>query len=379
MKKLILMLLVVFAMSILFANQLKPFRDLDLSYAGELRNRAILVNDVNKDNGGWFDNRMRFDLAAKLADKMGVTWTTEIGYIEWGGAGGGYSTGGVNLETRELYLDYMMNCMNAKIRIGQQYWADHRSLILDDYFSGITANMDVAGIPAEFGFIKGVEGSHISQTMDDAHAVFANFTFKAPVDWGITAMFGQDHTANTADIWVMPYFMLNFEPVSVDLTAVIDQQTFPENLDGDDSAMGIAFAGKVDVDLGVKLGAEVLYVTEDGINALSPYYGNGLYLFGKQDNFDGTSIDADYNWGENFMAMVFKAAYPMNEKMDIFGAVGMASADDPIGTELNIGMNYKILDKLTFTPVLAIGQTGEKIDTDENMVYMLGGVLNTEF
>ncbi len=382
MKKILLILLPLLAVSLLLANHLTPTElksDLELTYGGEFRTRAIMLNDMAEDNGGWFDNRMRFDLAAKLADQLGVVWTTEVGNIVWGGAGGGYSTSGVNLETRELYLDYQMNWMDMKVRMGQQYWYDHRSLVLDDYFSGITADMSLAGITTEIGFIKGNEGANITPTMDDSHVAFANFIFKAPVEWGLTTMFAQNHAANTADIFVIPYFVLKFEPVTLDLTAVIDDQMFKDAAGEDDSQMGIAFAAKADVDLGVKLGADLLYVTEEGINTLSSYYENGMYLFGNKLPYDGVQISSGYNWGQAYMSIVGKASYPMNEKMEVYGAVGMAAADDPIGMELNVGMNYKILDNLTFNPVLAVGQTGKSIDTDESMVYMLGGLLKAEF
>jgi len=350
--------------------------DLDLSYGGEFRTRAIMNNDAFENDGGWFDNRLRFDLAAKLADKLGVTWTTEVGDIQWSDFG----NQAPDLETRELYLDYQMNWMDMKVRLGQQYWYDHRSLVLDDYFSGITADMNVAGIPMELGFIKYDEGA--VNKLDDAHVAFANFMFKTPVDWGVTAMFGQNHDDHTADIWVIPYFMLNFEPVKLDLTAVINQQMYNEDYYADDSAMGIAFAAKAEFDLGVKLGADFLMVTEDGINTLSSYYVNGLYLFGNQLPYDGVQISSDYNWGESYMSIVGTAAYPVNEQMEVYGALGMATADDPIGMELNVGMNYKVLDMLTFNPVLAVGQTGDRwegIGADGNMVYMLGGLLKAEF
>jgi len=337
-------------------------------------------NNEFEQDGGWFDNRMRFDLAAKLGDKVGLAWTTEVGDILWEG----FSQKDVALETRELYLDYQMNWMDMKVRLGQQYWYDHRSLVLDDYFSGITSDLNVYGIPTELGFVKYDEGA--INTLDDAHVAFANFNFKTPVDWGLTAMYGQDHFAKTADVWVIPYFMLNFAPVSLDLTAVIDQMMFNNE---DNNEMGMAFAVKAGFDMPVKLGVDLLYVGDKGLNQLSPYYVNGLYLFGNQLPYDGVQICNDVTgWTDEngdpvaYMSIVGTASYPMNEMMEIYGAIGMAQAGDPIGMELNVGLNYKVVDKLTFNPVLAIGQTGDAIytlDGDNKMVYMLGGLLKAEF
>jgi predicted porin len=387
MKKILLLVLPLVCVTFLMASHLTPLElgnGLDLTYGGEFRTRAIMNNDLNENNGGWFDNRLRFDLAAKLGDKIGIVWTPEVGDIVWAD----YGTKNVPIETRELYLDYQMNWMETKVRLGQQYWYDHRSLVLDDYFSGITSDLNIAGIPAELGFIKGYEGA--VNMLDDAHVAFANFVFKAPVEWGLTAMWGQQHAYKTADIWIIPYLMLNFNPVSLDLTAVLDNKMFKDALGEDDSEMGMAVAAKVNFDLGAKLGLDLLYVDKKEINTLSSYYVNGLYLFGNQLPFDGVQICSDYSgWGgengEAYMSIVGSASYAFNGMMEIYGAVGMASAKDPIGTELNVGLNCKIVDKLTFNPVLAIGQTGKALEPDfggeeqTNMVYMLGGLLKAEF
>lgn len=374
----LLLALPLICVTFLMASHLTPMEytgDFQLNYGGEFRTRAIMNNDANENDGGWFDNRLRFDLAAKLADKLGVVWTTEIGDIEWADFG----NKNVNVETRELYLDYQMNWMDMKVRLGQQYWYDHRALVLDDYFSGISADLEIGGIPTELGFIKYYEGA--INKLDDSHVAFANFLFKAPVDWGLTAMFGQCHDDNEADIWVIPYFMLNFDPVNLDLTAVLNHKMFKDPLGEDDSEMGMAFAIKADFDLGVKLGLDVLYVDDKGINTLSPYYENGLYLFGNKLDYDGVQINSDFNWyDQSYMSVVGKFAYPMSDKMEVLGAVGMTQADEPIGMEFNLGMNYKVYDKLMFCPVMAVGQTGKQwAPNDGNMVYMLGGLLKAEF
>jgi len=356
---------------------------LNLMYGGELRARVIMNNDLDENDGGWFDNRLQFNLAAKLSKTTSVFWGAEVGDIIWRDFGNLTPA----LETRELYIDYEMDWMDLKIRTGQQYWMDHRALILDDYYSGISADLTLAGIPTELGFIKSHEGA--LNKLDVAHvnfAAFANFVFPTPVDWGLTAMFAQRHAANEADIWVIPYFMLNFDPVMLDLTAVINNQMY-KVAGEDESDLGIAFAAKAEVDMTAKLGLDFLYVTKEGIRkriTLSPYYENGLYLFGNKLPYDGVQIHDDilmpYGPGDDaYMSIVGKFSYPLNEKTDLFAAAGMASRKDPLGMELNVGVDYRINNFLSFNPVLAVGQSGKAIDADENMVYMLGGLLKAEF
>jgi hypothetical protein len=380
MKKILLLVLPLVCVTLLMASHLTPVElmsDVNIMYGGEFRTRAIMLNDLGENDGGWFDNRLRFDLAAKLGDRLGIAWNTEVGDIVWAD----YGTKNVAVETRELYLDYTCAMTGMKVRLGQQYWYDHRSLVLDDYFSGITTDFNIAGIPTELGFIKAYEGA-VNQ-LDDTHVAFANFAFKTPVDWGITAMWGQCHDAKEADFWVIPYFMLNFEPVNLDLTAVINQQMFKDELGDDDSELGIAIAAKADVDLGVKVGADFLMATKEGINTLSPYYENGLYILGNKLPYDGVQLDnliyAPYNAGQAYMSIVGKIGYPISEKMDLNAAFGMASLDDPMGMEVNVGIDYKVIDKLTFNPVLAICMPDEDFWGNDNMIYMLGGLLKAEF
>ena len=365
------------------ASHLTPMEfneGLNLMYGGELRARVIMNNDLDENDGGWFDNRLQFNLAAKLSKTTSVFWGAEVGDIIWRDFGNLTPA----LETRELYIDYKMDWMDLSIRTGQQYWYDHRALILDDYYSGISADLTLAGIPTELGFIKSYEGALNKLDVvfkTPVHvASFANFVFKTPVDWGLTAMFGQNHDTNEADFWVIPYFMLNFEPITLDLTAVINQQMWKDALGEDDSQMGMAFAANLGMEAGVKLGVDFLYVTEEGICTLSPYYVNGLYLFGNQLPYDGVQISSGYDdWAQAYMSIVGSASYPLNDMMEIYGAVGMASVDDPIGMEFNVGVDYRINNFLSFNPVLAVGQSGKAIDADENMVYMLGGLLKAEF
>jgi len=365
----------------------------ELTYGGEFRTRAIMNNDLDENDGGWFDNRLRFDILAKLSQTTSVFWGAEIGDIVWGEEHyymfKEFGNLTPSLEVRELYLDYTMNWMDMKLRFGQQYWYDHRALVLDDYFSGITADMDMYGIPMELGFLKSYEGA--LNRLDDSHVAFANFMFKTPVEWGLTAMFGQCHDAKEADFWVIPYFMLNFDPVMLDLTAVLNHKIFPENADGDKSEMGIAFAAKANVEMAVNLGLDFLYVTKEGINTLSPYYENGLYLFGNMLPYDGVQVHNDiwmpYGPGEDaYMSIVGKIGYPLNEKTDINAAFGMATRKDPLGMEFNIAIDYRVNKFLSLNPVLAVGQTGIGLEPDNilgedqtNFVYMLGGLLKASF
>jgi hypothetical protein len=400
MKKTLLVLLPLLLVTLLAATHLTPTElasDLELTYGGDYVTRAIMngvtraesdnaVYSEDKHNGGWFDNRLRFELNAKLNDKIGIAWKPQIGYNVFTGFG---TDSGI--KTRELYMDYSMDMFETTVRMGRQYWCDHRSLVLDDYFAGFTADMKLMGFDAEAGFLKGSEGA--LDYMDDQQALFFNLMGKAPINWGTTFMWGQNHVNKTADLYLMPYAGLEAGPMNLDLTLVLDNIMFTNAAGDADSEMGIGIAAKAGIDVGVKLGADVLMITEEGITTFSSYYDNGLYLFGNKLPYDGVQIsDAAYSQGDRYFSGVVTAGMDFSDKIEAFGAVGLVAKgnednkDAYAGFELNAGLNYKITDSIMFCPVIALGGTAydTDIDDDDNdleskSMYMLGGLIKAEF
>lgn len=392
MKKLLLVLLPLVLVTLLSATHLTPAdlkSDLEITYGGDFVTRAIMngftraENDTyneSKHNGGWFDNRLRFELNAKLGEKVGIAWKPQVGYNQFTGFG---TDSGI--KTRELYMDIAPGMMDSNIRMGRQYWCDHRSLILDDYFAGITADMKLMGFDAEFGYIKAYEGA--VDVLDEQQAVFAGIAGKAPINWGATLMYGRDHGARTADIWIMPYAGIESGPINLDVTLVADQHSKNTGT-STDSKMGIGVAVKGGMDMGIKIGADILVITEDGLNGYSSYYENGLYIFGNKLAYDTAQEDlSPYQNGNSFISAVGTAALPLSEQMEVFGAVGLVSIGDIYaGVELNAGMNWKLMDAITFCPVIALGGSAFDEDTtndDDDFLskshYLIGGLIKAEF
>jgi hypothetical protein len=400
MKKAIFVILLLALLSILAAHHLTPVElknGLKINYGGDYRVRGILYNDFNKNDGGWFDNRLQLDFNTMVTDKLGLTWNIAAGDIIWGDAdtGGGFYTRGVNLKTREMFLDYNCNLipnLNLRTRMGQQYWSDPTSLILDDDFSGITFDTELSKLVLEAGFIKAYEGRR--NKLDDAHYGFVNAMIETPVNAGVFAMYGvnnsPDFLKRTADIWVMPYINATFKPVDLKLAAVINNQSIRDNLNQTDSEMGIGFSAKANVDIGLNLGGNLLYVSENGLDSLSPYYTNGLVIFGINSDFDtscigwGTdSYGAIYNSGEGFLSLVGTASYTFKEKANLFAAGGFLTRDDPVGMEGNVGIDYEIAPDVHLITIGAAGISGKSIesdyDGDNNMVYFFGSQIKAAF
>jgi hypothetical protein len=365
MKKVLVIVLLGMLLSMLSA--------VDFDISGTLRTRAALRNNPAEKDGGEIDSRFQLGLDSELAEGLKLHAMFEVGDLTWGGNGGGLSTGGVNVETNELYIDYYVPFLDANIRAGQQWWADHRSLILDDYFSGIVISKEnVAGMKAEFGFLK--LGENVFNPMGDRNAFMANFQGESPIPFGILALGSYYSNRNEGNVTFMPYATLQAGPATLDITPFIDYQMFP----GDNDEMGFGAAVKADMDMGgMQLGADVLFATEHGLSTLSPWYQNGLYIYGIGANHDGVNL----YWGtpysgnaDTFVSAVGKLRAPIKENLTAFAAAGMLT---DMGWEVNGGVEYNVYEDLM--KVSAFGAFANGTEGTKPANYVIGSSLNINF
>lgn len=100
--------------------------------------------DKDASTTNWFDQRLRLGYIAKANENVKLVTKFELDYAFWGnsaltngrGQGGGIGADAVNLETKNIYLDWTASNCNTKI--GMQSY--------DDAFSGIIFSTDMAGI-----------------------------------------------------------------------------------------------------------------------------------------------------------------------------------------------------------------------------------------
>ncbi len=322
----------------------------DFDISGELRTRAALYNDDSDYDGGHFDSRFQLRLDSSIHPDLQLGVLFEIGDIIWGedfsGNGGGQVGGGsVNIKTNELYIDYMINALNAKIRFGRQYWADHASLILDDNFNGILVSKDdFMGLNTDFAFIKVNEND--PYRYDGKNVFFANITKDDPALMGLLALYAKDQLTREANFTLMPYMSVPGLPFDLNATLFVDYQS--ERGLEDRIGFGASIKANAEIDdLGI--GLDFLYANEEGLSILSPYYMNGLYIYGYGAHHDGVAI----YWQEPYqkandtgiMTLVGSVRKPLNPVMTLFGAAGLLMTnDDYIGTELNGGLEYMVIE-----------------------------------
>lgn len=369
MKKVISILIPLMLIGILGA--------VSFQYDGEFRARAAIYNDAAENDGGHFDNRLQLGMQANLNPDLKLYAKFEISEpslgIVWGNGGGSIGTKGINVKTSEAYIDYRIHAIESNIRVGQLYWNDHRSLVLDDNYSGIyLMKDDLFGFKAEFAWMKAMEGN--PNVNDDYNVLMANLMGETPYPYGITLMYGDNDGAT--NITAMPYITVDIDPINFDLVAFADYQITPG---GADDVLGIGGAAKATADLGMfEVGADLLFATGDGLTTISPYYQNGLYIYGYGPHHDGVHL----YWGDDysaanasddaFISAVGSIKAPIGKDMKAFAAGGLIVDH---GIEINAGVEYGIIQDLMN---LAIYGAYGMNDNDTNN-YMFGSTIKVNF
>ncbi len=372
MKKLILILIPLFVVSLLAA--------IPLDFDGDFRTRAALYNSVFENNSGHVDSRLWLGMDADLHEDLTMRATLQFGDVTWGnGATGGGITSAVNVCAYELYIDYRMHCIDSNIRIGQQYWADPMSLIIDDTFSGVMLTKDnFMGFQTEFGWVKALELGRID---NDDNYFLINMQTPNPQPWGFFASYYQMGSSNDDSITLMPYMSFDADPIQVDAALFAGMHfNSPE-----DDAFGIGAAVKASADLGVmNVGGDLLVSTENGIATLSPYYQNGLFIYGINTLHDGVSLywGVPYSWNNDFaMSLVGKFSMPLGNSMTAFAHAGYLL---DAGIEVNGGVDCVVIPELlNVSGYIALGQhEGERVSWlpgHGRTNYVVGSTLSVIF
>jgi len=217
---------------------------------------------------------------------------------------------------------------------------------------------DFAGMKAELGFVKVAENIHFA--VDDQNGFIASLHGESPVPFGVTAIGGYLADSNNGNVTLMPYVTLTAGIATLDITPFFDYQMYP----GDNDEIGMGAAFKADAELsGFQVGADVLVAAKNGLSTLSPWYQNGLYLYGIGGNHDGLNLYWDTPYSGNtdtFYSAVGKLRVPVKENLSAFGAGGVLG---DMGWEINGGLEYQVIEdvmNLSAFGAYGVGTTGTK-------------------
>nr|MDK2850551.1 hypothetical protein [Candidatus Cloacimonadota bacterium] len=360
MKKVILILILMLMMIGLSA--------LEYDISGAIRFRAVVANDEFEDDGGWVDNRFNIGFDSQFHKYLKFRIAAEIGDITWGNGGGGINTG-ANINIRELFVKPYIELLDADVSIGQLYWKDKMGLVMDDYFSGVIFHKDINNnLSTELAWMKVEENALYNS--DDMNVILAHASMNTDVPYGAYIFYGVDNFLDLENLTLMPYMSMDMDKLNFDATVFLDLQM------DDDTDVGLGAAVKTGLMLDdFEIGADILVATENGLTTISPWYQNGLYIYGIGEYHDRVNLywNTPYDGNEDFFAsIVGRLKAPINEKIKAFGAAGYLI---DLGTELNVGLEYELIPDLSH--VAAYFATG--FHDNDTFNYILGTSLQVEF
>jgi hypothetical protein len=363
---------------------------------GQLKESAPTAN--------WFDQRLRLAYNAKADENVKLVTKFELDYAFWGNSsfsvgrnqGGAIGADSVNLETKNIYLDWTMPSCNLNAKIGMQGY--------DDAFSGIIFGTDMAGIllthnytnaSSSVGFFRWNDGTGTG-------AGGGNDSIGVPGQnvQDLFVLDGKYNVSNNVKIGAAYYFIR--DDADFDSTDPVTSVTTHTNFDGKIHTLGFnaaAALGAVNINgfllgqfgdynatedakgyaakiaantaigtgtlrldaLYVAGGKNKLYVTRDQ----NGYYDNEMMILSRDKNattIDNALVQDLNNKGEGVFMTAIGFDQPFSPTFTASANVGFGmvadnqgddvttdSDEDYIGTEVNIELVKKATDNVTLS------------------------------
>jgi hypothetical protein len=321
------------------------------------------------------------------SENLKLVYKNEID-IEWGdsgpqngrNSGGGLSGDSVNLETKNIYLEFMVPDTPVKATLGLQGITLHKVWFISDDAGGarFDMNFDPVSITAYWIGVDGLEGND-SVSSDDVWQAAVSGAYKAEnMDARLSLAYQRndnDLTSNDVpesdDLYLlMGEFGMSFDMVSFDIIAATNFGEVDSDGAGDRDYEGFMFAGSVDIALDMAtITVSGAYASGDDEGDLdSDFQGLAGQTFSWAEIIsDGYSYDRNASLaqigGANRPSNMYYVAAGVDLKptdtttimFDVY-YVGMVEdrtiageEEDEIGIEVDARLTQKIYDNLSMT------------------------------
>lgn len=339
----------------------------------------------------WFDQRLRLAYSAKADENVKLVSKFELDYSFFGNSsfsvgrnqGGAIGADSVQIETKNLYLDWTIPSCNLNAKVGMQGY--------DDAFSGIIFSTDMAGVllshsysnaSASVGFFRWEDAAGTGQggantpngvpgaETQDLVVVDGQYAVNNALKLGAAYYYIQDGTNPVSDAKVHTLGVNAKAGLgAVNVSAFLLGQTGDFNAATDAKGYAAKLAANTAIGTGT-LRADVLYVA-GGENQLyvtrdqNGYYDNEMMILSRDKNattIDNALVQDLNNKGEGVIMAAIGFDQPFSPTFTAsanvgFGAVAdnqgddvtVSSDDDYIGTEVNLELVKKATDNITLT------------------------------
>lgn len=452
--------LVVLSAAAMVAAAAVPALALENEFHGMYRLRANVTNfqavgaepiqNDDKKTATVFEQRARLQYIAKASDDLKLVTHFEVD-SSWGDAdyNNGRSTGAalggdsVNLETKNVYLDFALPSTPVKMKVGLQGFGDaYKGVFINDDVAGAVATGKFDAMTATAAFLRTYDkggNSTIGKKNVDIYVLDGKFAVNKDVALGASYYLAyNDVNEDVAEGQRTHNIGLNAAAKlgTVDLDAFVLYQTGDTlyeyntvaNEAKDVSAWAAQIAAKANLGMATVRGA-FLYTSGDdrkdsdesnafqtiaGGNASATplqapgtsapsnnYYSSQMLLLFRNvynTDSDNSIVSSMNNGNHGVMAGFLGADFKVNDKFTANVNLGFAANsenqdtdlngtddDSYLGTELNLSLNYKLYPNLTATLQGAYVMLGDYYDNsaaggkDPDDPYLTGLMLNYTF
>ncbi len=281
----------------------------------DFRTRAEMFS-MTQDVPVWnrvTDLRFRPWMSYTQNEFVSAKWAIEIGDIQFGNLaqGGAIGTDGVNVETKNMFLQVTPN-KDHVVTVGLQPYKDFHALLLDWDIAGISwkSRYDIQGRDLRSFFAWFVSEDSDEQLIDEKTYSFGNTEFVADFEYQLNdkmkigvnniIQFGRHELTSNVhrtnlNLWSAPYFAGTFDKFYVEAVLAAnnmrpeDEVVYGEGVEGyTPESTGIAFSLKTKYDINTEAKTRFNFVFRDGDGSpeagynvfygVHSYYNTGLMI-----------------------------------------------------------------------------------------------------
>jgi len=405
-----------------------PAMAMENEFHGMYRLRGMMSNYENSAGGvsptlAAFEQRARLQYIAKASNDLKLVTHFEIdsswGEVAYGngrGTGGAIGADTVNLETKNVYLDFNCPLTGANVKVGIQPLTDaFKGIFVNADMAGIVASKKVGGVTATAGFSRlfdyaaaGATGKNTQDlflldaklavskdlTLGGAYYLLRDNTVAAlkSSDSLDVHMVGVNAAAKfgiiTADAFVAYQGGSELAATGRDLSAFAGQVAVKANLDkaGNVSGRVLFTSGGKATDSKAKAWQSV--GNHSGSSENSYYEANMLLLMRSAYAMDSDKAIISTSNNGNHGVTLLAAGYDnkLTDKVGVSANIGYAmysqkdaAANASIGTELNAQVDYKLFSNLTASLQAAYVVLGDGASKTADDPYLAGVMFNYTF
>ncbi|MDA8413956.1 MAG: alginate export family protein [Desulfobacteraceae bacterium] len=370
-----------------------PAMALENEFHGMYRLRGIMSNFQNAGAPAFpadsadpktmtvFEQRARLQYTAKVSDdlklithfEMDSSWGDNGGATGGRGLGGGMGADSVNLETKNVYLDFNIPSTPVHAKVGIQAWSDaYKGIFINDDLAGAFFDANLGGLKTTAGFARLQDGpsnaNPVGQKTGDLYVLDAKYSLTKDLTLGGSYyLYRNDMNYKTSDVHMVGLnAAAKVGPVAMDAFAAIQAGEVGTSVANKKDLLAFAaqVAAKATVGPGA-LRASFLYASGDNNNGA----GSKNHAFQNPAGYVGSSS----NFYSSNLLLLMRSVYAMDSDKAIVMTTNNANQGLMLGT---LGFDANITDKLGASVNAGFGLNAERNTTTTSNSKYMGTELN---